>query len=255
MRLLSVRNLRVRAGGRTILDGVGLDLGAGELAALVGPNGAGKTTLLRAALGMIRPAAGTARLDGRDVFRFRPEERARRVAYLPQQRPLAWPNRVRDVVALGRFAFGGSPARLGPEDRAATERALRDADLEGLADRAADTLSGGETARMHVARAFAAGTPLLLADEPVAALDPLHQHRVMRLLRRFVDAGGGALAVLHDLDLAARYADRLLWMREGRLVADGSPGETLTRERLAEVHEVRADVRGTRVAVEGPLDP
>ncbi len=258
MTTLALRGLRVEVGGRAILEGATLTLRTGEFVALFGPNGAGKTTLLRAALGILRRAGGEARLDDRDIARFRPAERARRVAYLPQQRPLAWPNRVRDVVALGRFAFGASPSRLGTEDAEATARALRDADLEHLADRNADTLSGGEQARMHMARVLAAEAPLLLADEPVAALDPLHQHEVMRLLRRFVDDdGGGALVALHDLDLAARYADRLVWMRDGRIVADGAPEETLTPERLADVHQVRAEVRWTdgrpRVAVEGPL--
>ncbi len=256
MTTLTLRGLHVEAGGRTLLEHATLTLGPGEFVALLGPNGAGKTTLLRAALGITRRAGGEALLDGREILSLHPTERARRIAYLPQQRSLAWPNRVRDVVALGRFAFGASPSRPGPEDAAATARALRDADLEHLADRSADTLSGGERARMHVARALAAEAPLLLADEPVAALDPLHQHQIMRLLRRFVNEGGGALVVLHDLDLAARYADRLIWMREGRIVADGSTKETLTPERLAVVHGILAEVRWKnerpRITVEGP---
>ncbi len=258
MSRLSIRNLRVEARGRPLVADASLTLGAGELLALVGPNGAGKTTLLRAALGLIRRSAGESLLDGRDTLRLEPRERARRVAYLPQQRPMAWPSRVRDVVAMGRFAFGATPARLGPKDAEATAKALRSAGLERLADRSADALSGGELARMHVARALAAEAPLLVADEPTAALDLLHQLQVMELIRRFVDGGGGALIVLHDLETAARYTDRLIWMRGGRIVGDGPPKETLTSERLAEVHEVRAEVLwskgAARVTILGPAE-
>ena len=182
-------------------------------------------------------------LAGRDPAHLNPAERARRIAYLPQARPLAWPLRVRDVVALGRFAHGAAPGRLGTDDAAAVSRALASCGLTPLAERLSSTLSGGELARMHVARAMAAEAPLLLADEPTAALDPLHQHQVMRLVRACADAGRGVLVVTHDTAQAARIADRLVWMAAGRLVADGSPEATLTAERLAEVYGVRASVR------------
>ncbi len=228
-----------------------------ELVALLGPNGAGKTTLLRAALGLIPREGGSVRLGGDDPARLSPRERALRAAYLPQRRPLEWPNRVRDLVALGRFAHGGAPGRLGSADAAAVERALDDCGLRVLADRAADTLSGGELARVHCARVFAAGTPLLLADEPTAELDPLHQHRVLALIRRFVDDGGGALIVLHEISLAARYADRLVWMRDGEVLADGPPRAALTSEAVAACYGVEADVtwRNGRPVVDlgGPL--
>ena len=182
-----------------------------------------------------------------------PQLRARRASYLPQRRPLAWPSPVRDVVALGRFSHGAALGRLGDADRQAVAVALEACDLTALADRAADTLSGGELARVHFARAFAAEAPLLIADEPVAALDPRHQHRIMELVRSFVDTGGGALIVLHDVALAARFADRLLWMLDGRMVADGTPAGTLSAERLAEVYGVKAGVEGLRVQIEGAL--
>lgn len=234
------------AGHGAILQPTTLAVEPGALTVLLGPNGAGKTTLLRVLLGLLPATTGSAGLAGVSAA-----ERARRVAYLPQARPLAWPMAVRDVVALGRFAHGGTLGRLSLQDAAATERALAACDLVHLADRAADTLSGGELARVHLARALAAEAAMVVADEPVASLDPRAQHRVMGLLQRHVSGGGGALVVLHDLDLAARYADRLLWIGGGRVVADGSVAETLTTERIAQVYGVRARIEGGRVLVDG----
>ena len=133
------------------------------------------------------------------------------------------------------------------------DAAIAQCDLAALAERDTDTLSGGELARVHCARAFASETPLLIADEPVAALDPRHQFRVMDIVRQFVAKGGGALVVLHDIALAARYASRMVWMQEGRIIADGPPEETLTEQRLAEVYGVRARVDGAVVEIEGAL--
>ncbi len=215
----------------------------GELVGLLGANGAGKTTLLRGVLGLAPRAGGAVTAGGRDPARLAPAERARRIAYLPQARPMAWPLRVRDVVALGRYAHGATLGRLGEADAAAVSRALAACRLDALADRPCTTISGGELARTHVARAMAAEASFLLADEPTAALDPLHQHQVMRLIRAYADAGRGVLVVMHDAALAARTADRLIWMTGGRLVADGPPESTLTAARLAEVYGVRASVR------------
>lgn len=247
---LCVSELSVTAGGRTLVDRASFSLKTGELVILLGPNGAGKTSLLRGALGLLKPSEGHARLNGMDVRTLQPVQRARHIAYLPQARPLAWPNRVRDVVALGRFPH--SPSRLQPADDEAVHAALLACHLVPFADRRADTLSGGELARMHCARAFAAQTPLILADEPVAFLDPRHQFAVMELFSRRVREGAGALIVLHDVGLAARYADRLIWMRQGRILADGPPGETLDAARLAQVYELRATVEGRRVDIDGP---
>lgn len=254
---LEARGLSYIVGGRTLVTEASLRLGPGELVALLGPNGAGKTSLLRLALGLLLPASGTSEIDGTDVRRLGLQHRARRIAYLPQTRPLAWPARVRDVVALGRFAFGTPLGRLRAQDADAVDRAISACDLAHLADRSADTLSGGELARVHLARALAAEAPLIIADEPAAALDPLHQHQVMALLKAAAEQGGGVLVVLHDLALAARYADRLVWMREGCIVADGPVGETLTPDRIAAVYGVRARVDleniPPSVAIEGAL--
>lgn len=223
----------------------------GELVVLLGPNGAGKTSLIRASLGLEKSATGRVLLGGDHVASLSPIDRARRISYLPQIRPLAWPNSVRDVVALGRFSHGAAPGRLKGKDAEAVDRAIEASDLTDLADRATDTLSGGELARVHCARAFAAEAPLLIADEPTAALDPRHQFRVMDMLQDYVAQGGGALVVLHDVRLAARYASRLIWLKDGRIVADGTPAETLTSDRLEEVYGVRASVENGRVDLEG----
>ncbi len=252
---LTVADATLSICGAPLLERASLSLSPGELVVLLGPNGAGKTSLLRVALGLARADSGSALLGDRPPASLSPENRARAVTYLPQMRELAWPITVRDVVALGRYAFGASPARLGDADAQAVARAIDACDLSQLANRATDTLSGGELARVHIARALASGAPMMVADEPVASLDPRHQHNVMRLIRTFVDSGGGALVVLHDLDLAALYADRLVWMSAGRTLADGSVADTMTAERIAQVYAVGATVTRqdgvTRVLVDG----
>ncbi len=253
MSRLAVQGVAWRQGGRAIVDAASFALGPGELVALLGPNGAGKTSLVRLALGLLRPAEGAVTIDDVDVARLGAADRARRIGYLPQQRPLAWPARVRDIVALGRFAHGGALGRLAEADAEAVARALAACDVAHLAGRAADTLSGGEMARVHLARALAAEAPLLVADEPIAALDPRHQHDVMTLFRGFADRGGGALVVLHDLALAARCADRLIWMKDGRIVADGPTAATLTSARIADIYGVRARIGpDLAVQIDGP---
>ncbi|MEM8826211.1 MAG: ABC transporter ATP-binding protein [Pseudomonadota bacterium] len=257
MSILSTRNLSYRVDGRPLVDGASFSLREGERTFLIGPNGAGKTTLVRLALGLLPSASGTAMLGGTDVSRLSPVERARRVAYLPQDRSLAWPQPVRDVVALGRFAHGGGTGRLTADDRTMIDHAMKDCGLDGLEDRAIDTLSGGERARVHMARAFASAAPLLVADEPIAALDPRYQHELMHLFLRLTEGGRTVLAIVHDLALAARYADRLLWMQAGRIVADGPPHATMTADRLRDVFSVKARVSGDKnvlhVEITGPI--
>jgi len=250
---LIVTDLSVNVSDATLVERATFRLAPGELVVLLGPNGAGKTSLIRASLGLEKRSVGTATLGGENTADLSPIARARRVAYLPQIRPLAWPNTVRDVVALGRFSHGAALGRLKGQDAEAVERAIKACDLSHLADRSTDTLSGGELARMHCARAFAAEAPLLIADEPTAALDPRHQFRILDLIADFVTQGGGALVVLHDLELAARYASRLIWMKHGRIIADGSPSETLTAERLEDIYGIRARVEGVRIEMMGAL--
>ena len=245
--------LTLKVKDATLVETASFSLRPGEFTVLLGPNGAGKTSLLRAALGLEAPTSGKATLGGEDTRQLSPIDRARSVAYLPQIRPLAWPNTVLDVVALGRFSHGAALGRLKGADAEAVERAVSACDLQSLAHRRADTLSGGELARMHCARAFAAEAPLLVVDEPTAALDPHHQFGILDLITDYVNQGGGALVVLHDIQMAARYASRVIWMKDGRILADGPPEETLTSERLESIYGIRAKVDDLRIDIAGPV--
>lgn len=250
---LIVNDLGYTVKGTTLVKPSSFRLASGEFIVLLGPNGAGKTSLIRSALGLETPTSGSALIDGRRTDQIGPIERARQIAYLPQIRPLAWPNTVRDVVALGRYSHGATLGRLKGDDAIAVDDAIKACDLDDLSQRAADTLSGGELARMHCARAFAAQAPLLVADEPIAALDPRHQFRILDLIANFVEQGGGALVVLHDIQLAARYATRLLWMKDAQIIADGTPDETLSVERMRDIYGVRANIEGLSVDLLGPV--
>ena len=240
-------NISVVKDGQSLVKDASFTLKPGELTVLLGPNGAGKTSLLQASLGIERPNAGTATVDGHNIASLSPQARARKISYLPQTRPLAWPARATDIVALGRFAYGASPARLGDDDRRAIDKAITACELTHLAERAADTLSGGELARLHFARTLAAQTDYLIADEPVAALDPQHQFRILDLIRSYVDTGNSALIILHDINLAARYADQLLWMKDGEIVARGSVKDSLSPERIEQVYNIQAEIKDGHV--------
>ena len=229
----------VRLGDALIVDGAALDLRAGELTVLIGPNGAGKTTLMRALAGLV-PAEGRIEIDGKPLSSLTARDRAQRIAYLPQGHVFHWPMPVAAVVALGRYAYGDAFSAITDADRRAVEKALAATDTAGFANRAVTTLSGGERARVALARALACEAPILLADEPTVSLDPRHQLVVMGLLARAAHDGGAVLAIGHDLALAARFADRIVIMDRGRLVADGAPREVLTAERIAAVFGVEA---------------
>ena len=251
MTKLIVQNLRVRKDDKVLVNDISFELAPGELSVMLGPNGAGKTQALHHAIGLEAPESGLVTLDGEDTRYLDAMSRARALTYLPQTRPLAWPLIVRDLVALGRFSHGmhlGKPSR---NDTRAIEDAMEACAITHLAGRKANTLSGGELARVHCARAFAGQTRLLIADEPVAALDPHHQFAIMDLFKAYVANGGGALVVLHNIALAAKYADRLIWMKEGEIIASGTPEDTLTANRLLEVYAVKAIVNGRQVIIEG----
>ncbi len=248
---LIAKGLCIERNGRGLVQDASFGVQQGELVVVLGPNGAGKTSMLRGAIGLEPTASGTVFLGGKDLASIPSLDRAREISYLPQIRPLAWPNTVRDIVALGRFAYGAGTGSLNDVDRVAVERAIKDCDLSELSHRQASTLSGGELARVHCARAFAGETPLLVADEPTASLDPRHRFGLMDLFKHYVDRGGGVLLVLHDIQLAAKYATRLIWMRDGKIVADGPPNETLNEERLANVYGVQASIDSGKIDILG----
>ena len=233
-------HLSVRLGRHPAVSGVSAALEPGQLVGIIGPNGAGKSTLIRALLGLVRADGGAVSIDDTPIANLSRKDVARRVVYLPQGQTLHWPLLVERLVALGRMPHLGPLSRLSPEDEAMVDAALARADVLHLKGRIATELSGGERARVLLARALAVGAPALIADEPLAALDPGHQLDVMDLLKGEARAGSLVVTVLHDLGMAARYCDRLLLMDKGRLVADGKPMEVLTEQRLAEVYGISA---------------
>jgi iron complex transport system ATP-binding protein len=230
---LEANDIAIDFNGVSLLRNVDLSVASGEMVGLIGPNGSGKTTLLRALGNLRRPDAGTVKLDGIEIEQLGERQLSKAIAYLAQNGEAHWPMRVGALIALGRLPhrqmFGGSDVA----DQAAVERALMSADVAALRRRTVAHLSGGERARVLLARALAVEAPLLLADEPVAALDPLHQLRVMELLVSAARKGTGVIVVLHDLSLAARFCHRLVLIARGGIVAQGPPAEVLTPENLA----------------------
>jgi iron complex transport system ATP-binding protein len=237
---IRIEDLAVRLGRHAAVSGVTLDLRPGKLVGIIGPNGAGKSTLIRALLGLVKPVSGSVTIDGVRIASLSRREIARRIAYLPQGQTLHWPLLVERLAALGRMPHLGPLSRLSADDEALVDAALARADVLHLKGRIATELSGGERARVLLARALAVGAPALVADEPLAALDPGHQIDVMDLLKAEARNGSLVITVLHDLGMAARYCDRLLLMDNGRLVADGAPMEVLTEQSLAQVYGISA---------------
>ena len=240
---IDARHLTVRLGGRVALDDVGVVIPSGCLCALVGPNGAGKSTLLRTLAGLLAPDSGQI---GHDLAS---------VAYLPQDRTVHWNLDVARTVALGRLQHG--PRRLTSADIAAIDREMARMDVAHLAGRPLREVSGGERARVLIARALVQERPVLLADEPVAGLDPAHQLALFETLRAVAREGRTVLVALHDLSLAARYADRVIVLHKGRVAADAEPEQALSTETMGRVFGIemrRAEIGGVPVVVPiGPL--
>ncbi|MCS6803183.1 MAG: ATP-binding cassette domain-containing protein [Chloroflexota bacterium] len=226
-------------GGSWLLRNVSLTIDAGEVVGVVGANGAGKSTLLRLLSGYLRPTVGTVLLEGKPVARYRARERARLVATVPQLTHIEGERRAEDIVLLGRYPHLGRFAIEGEKDRAIARLAMRSTDTDWLADRPVSTLSGGERQRLLIARALAQEPRLLLLDEPTASLDLRQEIQILDLVRQLADDGLTVVAAIHDLRLAARYADRLVVLRRGEVIADAPPREALTPEVLADAFGVR----------------
>ncbi len=240
MTMLEARAVSVTMDKIQCLNRIDLSLNAGELIGLIGPNGAGKSSLLKAMTGLQKTSEGIVLLEGKNIFHVDVRERGKKLGYLEQNGNIHWPLQVQRLVELGRVPHMPGWANLSEQDQHCVEIALKQTDTWHLRHRIATTLSGGEKCRVLLARVFAGKPNIVLADEPIAALDPAHQLMVMACFRQFVDAGGAAIIALHDLSMAARYCDQLALLEKGKLVTSGIPAKVITQTQLASVYGIKA---------------
>jgi iron complex transport system ATP-binding protein len=245
---IEARNIAVRFRRMTVLRAINMTVRAGEMIGLIGPNGSGKTTLLRVLANLRAPDGGTVSYDGRSATDVGARRLAQQIAYLAQGAEVHWAMQVETLVGLGRLPYRRPMQGLSAGDRAAIERAMAACDVSAFRNRTMSEVSGGERLRVLLARALSVEALTLLADEPIAALDPLHQLQIMELLRGTAREGRGVVVVLHDLALAARYCDRLILMAGGGILAEGNPADVLTDAHIASAYGVkvaRGDKDGT----------
>lgn len=235
------KNLSLTRNRRKVLENIDCSFQAGELTAVIGPNGAGKSSLLSCLAGVLLPTAGSLALDDRTITGVSAAERARLIAYLPQQEMPAWSMAAQDLVALGLLPWGRSLDRSRRGARVAA--ALNQVDAFHFAARPVTQLSGGELRRVQLARLLVANTPVLIADEPGAALDIRHQLQLMQTFRQQADAGKTVILALHDLSLAARYCDRILLLQDGGLRAEGTAETVLTPQLVGAVYGIHSEFR------------
>jgi iron complex transport system ATP-binding protein len=247
MTALTLTNVDLERGELLVCADVSTTFQSGELVAIVGPNGAGKSSMIALLAGDLAPSRGTVTLDGVDLAGLDSKELARRRAVMTQANDVTFPFSVRDVVEMGRYPWAEStnPGR----DAAVVEAALHRVEVSYLADRKITALSGGERARVALARVLAQETEVLLLDEPTASLDIRHQELVMQLLREKAAGGALVIVVLHDLEAAAAFADRIVLLADARVVANGSPIEVLTPETLSRVYQHPVEVINERGAL------
>ncbi|RBY80991.1 cobalamin/Fe(3+)-siderophore ABC transporter ATP-binding protein [Geodermatophilus sp. TF02-6] len=245
---LATERLDLGYDGTLVVRALDLQLPPGEVTAIVGPNGCGKSTLLGALARVHGPQGGAVLLDGRDLAGLRPRDAARRIGLLPQQAEAPDGLTVRDLVRYGRHPHQGLLRQWSPEDAAAVHRALAAADLLDLADRPLDTLSGGQQQRAWIAMVVAQETAVVLLDEPTSALDLGHQLEVLDLVHDLAAQGRTVVLVLHDLSTACRHADHLVALRDGRVVAEGTPAGVVTAELVRDLYGVEATVLRDPVA-------
>ncbi|KQR50871.1 hypothetical protein ASF88_16725 [Leifsonia sp. Leaf336] len=242
---LQATEVEVRRHGRTILSGVSLDVAPGTFLALTGPNGAGKTTLLLALAGIVRPSAGTVKIDGAEVSRLHARVRAATVALVEQLAQTDSALTVREVVGLGRIPHSRMLRRIRPEDRSIIEGVLTQVGLAALAGQRWDRLSGGQRQRAHIARALAQKPAVLFLDEPTNHLDIEGKLAVLGIARRLTSTGMTVVACLHDLDLAAEFADEIVVMHDGCVVSRGTAEDALSPAVVERVFRVRTELLAT----------
>jgi len=240
--MIEVEGLKASRDGREILHGLSLNLAPGQLTAVVGPNGAGKSTLLRTLCGVGAEVSGAVTINARPLESYDQLELAKTVAYLPQDHHVSWPITVRRVVALGRSPYTSTLARLSEDDSEQIAKAMKAMAVTHLADRAATALSGGELARVLVARLLAQNTPIVIADEPGAGLDPAHALSLFEHFKHIAEAGRLVVVAMHDLSFALRYCDQVLLLKGGNAVAFGPARDVLTRTHIEAAYGVTASI-------------
>jgi len=243
MSAVTVENITVQAGRRKILDGLSCRVDAGEFLVIIGPNGAGKTTLLKAVSGLARVQSGSVRLDGKTLGAYSRRNLAMVMALVPQNANVEYSFSVEEIVLMGRYPYLGLFEQEGKEDYRYARMAMEFTRVDHLASRRLDQLSGGERQRVMIARSICQQPKIMLLDEPTAALDPSHQLSIMKLMKRLCEEKGTTvIMVSHDLNLAAMFADRILLLKDGRVIAGGMPGELMKPENLHEAYGCRMHV-------------
>ena len=240
MSCLQINNISLDLSGRSILKDITANLNQSEMVGLIGPNGAGKSSLLKSILGLVEIKNGTIQLDQQDITELDLKDRAKQMAYAAQGAPVHWPLSVEHIIGLGRVPHMNPWQKLSEADQEIIDQVMIDTDCKHLKKRSVMTLSGGERARVLLARALATRAPYIFADEPVASLDPAHQLEMMEILRKQTHDNCGVLVVLHDLNLAQRYCDRIILLHNGTLIGQDLPEKILTDQNLADVFSVTA---------------
>lgn len=242
---LSAQHVSFRVGPHRLLEDISFSAKPGSITGLIGPNGAGKTTLLKLLAGLEKPFSGSLEIDDTDITAMTPQARARLLAYIPQTQVVHWPVSVFSIVSMGRLPFRKSPGKLSRDCLQIVEQAMKQMQVDQLADRDTTSLSGGEQSRVLLARALAQTPHALLADEPTAGLDARHQISLMRKFQSLAASGITVIVVLHDLSQAARFCDHLVLLNHGHIVCQGLALDVLTKTIISDVYGV--DVAITRV--------
>lgn len=241
MSILKVSGLNVIGRDKRLLHDVSFSVASGEFVGLIGPNGAGKTTMLRSIMNFVKHRAKI-EFDGCDLHKLNQKEKAKIISYLPQERDVAWPVSAEMVISLARSSLKPVFSSLDPSDYALIESAINKLNIQHLRERPVNELSGGERALVLIARLLAQDTPVVMADEPAAGLDPAYQLTMMQALSELAKSGKAVIASLHDLSLAAQQCTRLILLNNGRIIADGAPKDILTKENLFKVYNIKAEI-------------